>query len=197
MVIATFGIGIFTDKMIAEYITPYLPHLPVASMSSPSEEDISQDSSNLNQLASTSEALSATNTPNDISLYKKVDLQIGAYTVRAMVASDDKSWGQGLSGLALLKQGEGMWFAFRDDMIRDFWMPNMNFPIDIVWVDKNYTVLGAAVNAQPETNLRYPKIFTSPSPARYVLELPAGDVARLHIKNGTKIVVRDINSIRQ
>lgn len=133
----------------------------------------------------------------DIAAYPRTRLLAGKYEVRAMVASNDAQWTQGLSGAKSLAPGEGMWFVFNDDDQRDFWMPDMNFPIDIVFVDKNNIVLNVASNAQPETDLSHPKIFKSDGNARYVLEIPAGDAMRMNIRKGSMIKdvgVKDANT---
>lgn len=126
----------------------------------------------------------------DASTYPRTRLLVGKYEVHAMVASNDAEWTQGLSSAKSLAQGEGMWFVFNDDDQRDFWMPDMNFPIDIVFVDRNNVVLNVAANAQPETDLSHPKIFRSDGNARYVLEIPAGDAARMSIRKGS--IINDV-----
>jgi uncharacterized membrane protein (UPF0127 family) len=135
--------------------------------------------------------------PLDISMYTKTRLMAGKHAINVMIASTDDQWTQGLSGAASLARGEGMWFAFNDDDVREFWMPDMNFAIDIIFVDHNNVVLNVEANAEPETNLMQPKIFRSAGEARYVLEVPAGDAARMGIVRGMKIYdigLKDANS---
>jgi uncharacterized protein len=93
---------------------------------------------------------------------------------------------QGLSGRASLPEGRGMLFVFDQDGSWGIWMKDMLFSIDIVWLDKEGRVAWMETNVSPET---YPTAFYSESPARYVLELPAGAAAKYGIAIGTKIVL--------
>jgi len=47
----------------------------------------------------------------------------------------------------------------------------MNFPIDIIWLDKNKKVLGITKDLQPSS---YPEIFYSPENTSYALEINTG-----------------------
>lgn len=53
-------------------------------------------------------------------------------------------------------------------------MPNMHFPIDIIWISDEKKILGIHENVPPETDMANPKFYTPPAPARYVLEVNAG-----------------------
>jgi len=55
-----------------------------------------------------------------------------------------------------------------------YWMKNMKFPIDIVWLDEAKKVVHIVKNASPEYSTD--KTFKPNKPAKYVLELPAGTV---------------------
>lgn len=82
---------------------------------------------------------------------------------------------QGLSGRTSLGQNEGMWFVFDKEGYYPFWMPEMNFGLDIIWVDKDYRVADIARDVPPakpgETN---PPRYTNQRLAKYVLEVNAG-----------------------
>lgn len=59
------------------------------------------------------------------------------------------SQSQGLSGRPSLPEDNGMLFMFRVPFSYGFWMKDMQFPIDIVWVRKGH-ITGFAENAEPE-----------------------------------------------
>lgn len=113
-------------------------------------------------------------------------IQLKGQTVRVSVADTGSTRGQGLSGRAGLAADEGMLFVFPEDGEYAFWMKDMLFSIDILWLSANGEVVYMAQNISPDT---YPQSFRSDVPARYVLELPAGyagahgvsvgDIARL------------------
>src|SRR3989338_1806519 len=78
---------------------------------------------------------------------------------------------QSLSGRSGLAEGEGMLFVFPQDGKYGFWMKDMRFSIDILWLNASGMVVYMAQNVSPDS---FPKSFESDVPARYVLELPAG-----------------------
>lgn len=78
---------------------------------------------------------------------------------------------QGLSGRPALGAYEGMLFIFPEEGIYSFWMKDMLFPIDIIWLSSNLSVVHIAKHVNPAS---YPDLFTPPSAAQYVLEVPAG-----------------------
>lgn len=87
---------------------------------------------------------------------------------------------QGLSGKRGLQQGNGMLFLFERPQNLSFWMRDMNFAIDMVWV-RGEEVVGVTDRVQPES---FPERFHPPEPADRVLEIPAGDADRLGIEKG-------------
>lgn len=89
---------------------------------------------------------------------------------------------QGLSGVRALPGNYGMLFVFDSPGVRNFWMKDMLFPLDIVWLDSDYIVLGAVENATPES---YPAEFQSPPDMRYTLEVASGKAGALGLSTGT------------
>lgn len=106
-------------------------------------------------------------------------------TIMAEVADSPEARSRGLSGRAALPDGSGMLFIFEEADFLGFWMPDMRFSIDIIWIDDSKTVVGVENSVSPET---YPEIFSSPVPVRYVLEVPAGFAAAYGISEGEKLV---------
>lgn len=64
-----------------------------------------------------------------------------------------------------------MLFIFETPGQHGFWMKDMNFSIDIVWIDENLQIVGIDKNIAPET---FPNIFYPNQLVKYVLEIPAG-----------------------
>jgi uncharacterized membrane protein (UPF0127 family) len=87
------------------------------------------------------------------------------------IADTDPERIQGLSGTEPLKDTEGMLFVFDKLDTYVFWMKDMNYPLDIIWLDNEMRVIHIEKNLAPDT---YPKTYTAESPARYVLETKAG-----------------------
>lgn len=91
---------------------------------------------------------------------------------------------RGLSNKTFLPEGEGMLFVFEQPGMYSFWMKDMNFAIDMVWINEEGTVVHIESNVAPET---YPELFVSRDPALYVLEVNAGFARGLGLTVGTKI----------
>lgn len=89
--------------------------------------------------------------------------------VKAEVVKTDTRIEKGLAGRENLLRGRGMLFQMPDNDIQHFWMKGMKFPIDIIWIE-NGRVIGCEKNIQPTDE----RIFSSPSDAGYVLEVPEG-----------------------
>lgn len=98
-------------------------------------------------------------------------VEINGKTVRVEIAGTPSLRARGLGGHSSLLENEGMLFVFPVDGKYSFWMKDMLFPIDIVWIAADGHIVDIARNVSPET---YPQTFEPSVPVRYVLELPAG-----------------------
>ncbi len=95
-------------------------------------------------------------------------VHFGDIPVRVEIADSNMEREQGLSGREEIgDQHNGMFFIFPKAEYIGIWMKDMKFPIDIVWIDENMTVIGIERNVSPNT---YPRIFRPDRPAQYVLE---------------------------
>jgi uncharacterized membrane protein (UPF0127 family) len=106
-------------------------------------------------------------------------------TISTYVASTPDALSQGLSGRESLVSDQGMLFVFPVSGEYAFWMKDMNFPLDIVWIDADMRVVGIAKNVATSS---YPENLLPPSPVRYVLELNARGSDRFGIATGTILV---------
>lgn len=102
------------------------------------------------------------------------------------IADTQEKRRQGLSGREGLDNNEGMLFIFDQPGIYGFWMKDMNFPIDIVWLDENLTVIGISEKLPPES---YPQTFYPPSKTTYVLEINAEEAEKNRISSGSKAIL--------
>lgn len=85
---------------------------------------------------------------------------------------------KGLSGRESLADHSAMVFVFDAQAERCFWMKDMRFAIDIVWLDSKKHVTAVEKNIQPST---YPSNFCHNG--QYVVELKAGqaDIASIRV----------------
>ncbi len=88
---------------------------------------------------------------------------------------------KGLSGHAPLKSNQGMFFVFEKADNYGFWMKDMTFTIDIIWIGPNFRVTHVEKSVSPNT---YPKIFYPEAPSMYVLEIAGGQSEQINLKNG-------------
>lgn len=98
-------------------------------------------------------------------------VRIGEALVYVEFARTPSEMSRGLSGRRSLPENNGMFFVYDAPGFYHFWMPNMYFSIDIIWLDENYIIVDITHDLSPDT---YPETFTSSQPAQYVLEVNAG-----------------------
>src|SRR3989344_4432018 len=102
----------------------------------------------------------------------KTTLTLGGEHIVAEVRDTPGARERGLSLRDSLEEDTGMLFVFPNDARHSFWMKDMKFPIDIVWISKEGKVVDIQHEVAPET---YPEYSFAPQDiARYVLELRAG-----------------------
>ena len=77
----------------------------------------------------------------------------------------------GPSGHKPLADNEGMLFIFDQPKIYSFWMKDMLFSLDMVWVGSDFKIVDITHNAKLES---YPATFSPKEPAIYVLEINTG-----------------------
>ena len=90
----------------------------------------------------------------------------------------------GLSGRTSLPEDEGLLFVFNPPADVGFWMKDMLFSIDIIWINEKGKVIWVEKNLSPES---YPEIFSPPAPASYVLEVNAGFSDKVDLKTDDQI----------
>lgn len=106
-----------------------------------------------------------------------------------IIASDQASRTQGLSGVSSLPEQNGMLFIFQDNQPNNgFWMKDMQFPIDIIWLDETGAIVSIEANASPESYLQSPpQVFYPNEISRFVIELNAGQAQELGLTIGSEI----------
>ena len=113
---------------------------------------------------------------NDIQYVK-----IAGQTIKVDLALTPKTQEQGLSGRTELKENEGMLFVFNKPSQYSFWMKDMNFPIDIIWLGEDLRIVYIEKEAKPES---YPNAFTPDQKAKFVLEVMSGFSEKNNLKEG-------------
>lgn len=115
-----------------------------------------------------------------------VPMIIGSVEVKASIA---KSWPEritGLSGTPYLPEDVVKFFIFDSSGFHSIWMKDMNYPIDIIWVNEESKIVYIKKDASPDS---YPESFTSEELAMYVIETTAGFAEKNQIKVGDSVIL--------
>ncbi|MEO5635148.1 MAG: DUF192 domain-containing protein [Candidatus Paceibacterota bacterium] len=111
-------------------------------------------------------------------------INIGGQKLQVDIADTPVKREQGLSGRTGLKVNEGMLFDFPNSGIYSFWMKDMKFPIDIIWINEEGKIVYIKKNALPDS---YPALFTPENNSKYVLEVVSGFCDKYNIKIGDRV----------
>jgi hypothetical protein len=113
---------------------------------------------------------------------------IGVHVIEAEVADTPARKQRGLSGRAALGAAEGMLFPYAEPGNHGFWMPDMRFDIDIVWIRAG-RIVDVTANASKD---RPREVHRPREPADLVLEVPAGTAARRGFAVGDAVLVEPL-----
>ena len=111
-------------------------------------------------------------------------VKIAGQNIKVDLALTDSEIVQGLSGRRDLKDNEGMLFVFDRPGNYPFWMKDMNFSIDMIWIDENMKVVYIKKDARPES---YPVTYGPNESAKYVLEVVSGFSDKNNLKAGDAV----------
>jgi len=95
---------------------------------------------------------------------------------------------QGLSDRESLCENCGMLFVFPESGYYPFWMKDMNFDIDIIYMDENMKIVDIFENVSKESYYKVPPdTVQNTSLAKYVLEINSGKSKILKLRVGDTI----------
>ncbi|MEO6169761.1 MAG: DUF192 domain-containing protein [Lysobacter sp.] len=114
-----------------------------------------------------------------------VELQGSRYRVE--VAADQASRAQGLMYRDSLAEGHGMLFIHDREEPQAYWMKNTRIPLDILYFDNQRRLVSQQRGVPPcSAGDRCPP-YPSGAPARFVLELNAGQAAQMGLRDGAML----------
>lgn len=123
--------------------------------------------------------------------FKEPFITINNARIEVELADTPETRMQGLSGRESLKEDKGLLFIFPESSFYSFWMKEMNFPIDIIWINDEFEVVDIEHSLTPNT---FPESFGPQNSAKYVLEINAGLSEYYGIKIGSKIIFNNIET---
>jgi len=138
--------------------------------------------------------------PSDVKLesveFPRGTVKIDSIVLEVQIADTDPRRARGLMFQEQLPLDEGMLLVFDDANKRSIWMLNMQFPLDVIWIDDNSKVVFIEKNVPPcKTAL---ETVTCPSykggnkDAQYVLEVTAGFVDAFKITTESTLEIISI-----
>lgn len=113
----------------------------------------------------------------------------GRVSLRVEVAVTVEEQARGLSGRPGLRPGTGMLFAYRAAGFRSMWMLGMHFPLDFLWI-RDGRVVDLFERIPPPRPGEGPVTVSSPEPAEYILEVPAGLIRAHGLRRGDAAEIR-------
>ncbi|HWE01821.1 MAG TPA: DUF192 domain-containing protein [Tepidisphaeraceae bacterium] len=113
-----------------------------------------------------------------------VSMKIGNQTFHLEVAATPESQETGLMKRDGMPEHHGMIFVFPQDEVRNFWMKNTRFPLDIVFLNSGGVVVSIRQMIAYDESLT-----SSDSPARYAIELNKGAAAAAGLKVGDTLAI--------
>jgi len=110
-------------------------------------------------------------------------ITIGDSTITVEISRTESARQKGLSGRDNLPENTGMLFIFDQPAIHKFWMKDMKFALDFIWIN-NYRIVELTSNIPP---VPPENTLTPKQPIDQVLEVPAGFIQTNNIKVGDSI----------
>lgn len=110
-------------------------------------------------------------TPSVILPDHEAVILAGETQIFVSIADTPDEHQRGLSGTAPLPKNTGKLFVFSTPGKYGFWMKDMNYGLDIIWIDKDFRISHIDQGVMPES---YPTIFYPPNEILYTLEVPDG-----------------------
>lgn len=105
------------------------------------------------------------------------------------IADTNEKRMQGLMYRESLDEKAGMLFVFLNDATHGFWMKNTLIPLDMIWIDKNLTIIDIQT-AQPCVSEECPSYIPS-GDARYVLEINANQSEKYGFRTWSKVELKN------
>ena len=111
---------------------------------------------------------------SDFPGYPRKSVSINDNQIQLIVADTETRKAQGLSGSAPLRDSQGMLFTFDTPGKYGFWMKDMRFSLDLIYL-KNNIVVDIIYDARPDS---YPNIFLPSKEFDSAIEVHEGVVKK-------------------
>ncbi len=115
-------------------------------------------------------------------------MELAGSRYQVEVAQDDASRARGLMFRDHLEAGHGMLFIHDRQEPQAYWMKNTRIALDILYFDNARRLVSQQRDVPPCSAGDACPPYPSFKPARYVLELNAGQAAKLELENGAELI---------
>ena len=114
-------------------------------------------------------------------------VELGNQRYAIEIADDDAERARGLMFRDAMADDHGMLFIHDREEPQAYWMKNTRIPLDILYFDRDRRLVSQQRDVPPCSLGDGCPPYPSDAPARYVLELNAGEAARLQLKDGAEL----------
>lgn len=123
-------------------------------------------------------------------------IKIDDVTLQVQIADTKPLQARGLMFQDSMSYDQGMLFVFEGEGVRSMWMLNMQFALDILWIDANGKVVHIEKDTQPCKSALETMSCTftngNEQPAKYVLEVTSGFVDMFNITENSVLQIISI-----
>jgi uncharacterized membrane protein (UPF0127 family) len=119
--------------------------------------------------------------------YQQVYVTLNDQILIADISATDEQRISGLTGKDTLAENEAMLFVFENEAEHIFWMKDMKFPIDIIWIDSDKSVVDIEHNLPPCNAWLLCTTYMPDGDSLYVLETVGGFAQKYGIVKGTPV----------
>ena len=154
--------------------------------------DVATTTSSENLTTSNHENIIKDNTESET--LKRVEISLHGNLLDFEVADTNILRAWGLSDRSSLCKACGMLFVFPENGYYGFWMKDMNFDLDIIFLDENKKIVDIYANVSKDSYLRNTidnpnrergsRVYKNTTPAKYVIEINAGQSKIYGLKVG-------------
>jgi uncharacterized protein len=125
--------------------------------------------------------------------YQRVNITVNGQSLIADVSATAEQRTRGLTVKDALAENEAMLFVFNNQANHKFWMKDMKFPIDIIWIGSDKSVIDIENSLKPCNSGFLCSTYEPDGDSLYVLETVSGFAQRYGIVKGT-IVEFELNA---
>ena len=163
------GVTLLLIAAVMLYLYPGLKIMPAGKESQPQQTLIQED------------------TRAGINSYPQVNITVNDQILIADISATPEQRTKGLSVKDTLAENEAMLFVFDVEAEHRFWMKDMKFPIDIIWISSDKKVVDIEHNLQPCDLGLFCSMYEPEGDSLYVLETVGGFAGKYQVVKGTPV----------